>query len=80
MDEYELIARLDNKQLIHKLKYCRTMAKKHIEDLKQLVKINDMIKVELKVRIGALEMDIKIAESHRAQSDSPIFDHLLDLH
>lgn len=80
MDEYELIERLDNKQLIHKLKYCRTMAKKHIEDLKALVKINDMVKAELQRRVAALEVDIKLAEQHREKSDQPIFDHLLDIH
>ncbi len=80
MDEYELIMRLNNKQLIHKLKYCRTMAKEHIQALKDLVRINDMIKAELKARVSALQDDIKLAESHREKCDQPIFDHLLDLH
>lgn len=80
MDEYELIERLNNNQLIHKLKYCRTMAKKHIDDLKELVRINDMVKAELKRRVSALEVDIKLAESYREKSDQPIYDHLLDLH
>lgn len=80
MDEYELIARLNNKQLMHKLKACRSKAKQYIEELKALVKINDMIKFELKSRVALLEDDLKLAESYREKSDQPIFDHLLDLH
>lgn len=56
------------------------MAKKHIDDLKELVRINDMVKAELKRRVSALEVDIKLAESYREKSDQPIYDHLLDLH
>ncbi len=80
MDLYERITKLDNKQLIDKYTHCRESAREHIKTLKELAKINDAIKAELKVRLSALEFDLKLAASYREKSDIAIYDYLLDLH
>ncbi len=80
MNEDELISRLTNKELIHKLKYIRTRGKDFIAQLKQLVEMNDRIKAELKMRLVDLQIEVEIAESERINSDDPFIDQLLDIH
>jgi hypothetical protein len=80
MDNEEMITFATNAQLIHRLKYCRTKAKDHIRDLKELVAINDRIKAELRLRLVDLEIELDLAASDRLNCDNPFFDALLDLH
>lgn len=79
MDEI-LISQATNEQLIHKLKYCKSRGRQHIAELKELVVISDRIKRELNIRIVGLEVELKLAEMDRINSDDPFFDALLDLH
>lgn len=80
MADSELISYATNKELLHRLKYCRTRGKDMIAQLKELIAITDRIKDELKMRAVDLEMELKLAESDRLNSEDPFFSALLELH
>jgi len=80
MTEDDLISYATNKELIHRLRYCKTKGKDHVAALRELVVISDRIKAELKMRMVDLEIEIGLAESYRLMSEDPYFDALLDLH
>lgn len=80
MGEEDILLNIPNKELLHQLKYCRVKARDHIAQLKELAATFDRIKAELRCRIEDLEIEAKLAEFDRINSEDPFFSALLDLH
>ena len=71
---------LSNDELIEKLQYCKELGREHIKALKELVKISDELKAELRRRLSGLEVEMKVAEKYRENSENPLINQLLDIH
>lgn len=71
---------LTNQELIDKLKECQEMGKAHVEAMKELVRLSQSIRAELRVRMSGLEVEVKLAEKYRENSENPLLNQLLDLH
>ena len=75
-----ILEKLNNKELIHKFKYTKVRANDLVKELKELVRISAEIKMELRIRLMNLELEAKIAEKDRLDSENAFINKLLDIH
>ncbi len=69
-----------NAELIHQLKYTRTRGKQMIQEVKDMIAVHERIKTELHIRMVDLEIELKLAETDRLDSENPFSSALLELH
>ena len=79
MDD-DILRNKTNAELLHQLKYTRTRGKQMIQELKDMIAVHERIKTELHIRMVDLEIEMKLAESDRLNSEDPFFSALLELH
>ena len=71
---------LTNDELIQCLQDCKQLGKLHVEAIKKLVDLSRELRAELQVRMSGLEVELKLAEEYRENSENPQINQLLDLH